>query len=98
MNKNNENEGKDIGDVEVQTDKVIIVEEKDVQTEKEKKNICKKEISGKEDKVFCILKTAKCTKEESKEYKNKVESEMDLEDLLENLGKVLVSGKRLNMN
>ena len=47
------------------------------------------------DKVICILKRAVCTEEEWKEYEDKVESEIDLEDLLEDLGKVLEASKRL---
>ena len=45
-----------------------------------------------------ILKRAECTKEEWKKYEDKVESEMDLEDLLEDLGKVLEAAKRLSLN
>ena len=42
-----------------------------------------------EDKVICILKRAACSDGEWEEYEKKVESEMELEELLEDLGKVL---------
>ena len=48
-----------------------------------------------EDKVICILKRAKCSVDEWKEYEEKVESEMELEELLEDLGKVLEAVERL---
>ena len=50
-----------------------------------------------DDKIVCILTRAQCTDEEWKEYEDKVESEIDLEDLLEDLGKVLEAAKRLSM-
>ena len=50
-----------------------------------------------QDKVLCILKRAKCTEEEWDEYEEKVESEMDFEELLEDLGKVIEAANRLNM-
>ena len=50
------------------------------------------------DKINCILKRAVCSEENWKEYEEKVESEMDLEELLEVLGKVLEASKRLNRN
>ena len=50
------------------------------------------------DKVICILKRAVCSQGKWKEYEEKVESEMDLEDLLEDLGKVLEASKRLTRN
>jgi hypothetical protein len=49
------------------------------------------------DKVVCILKRAKCTEEEWDEYEEKVESEMDFEKLLEDLGKVIEAANRLNI-
>ena len=48
------------------------------------------------DKVVCILKRAECTEEEWAEYEEKVESEMELEDLLEDLGKVIEAASRLS--
>ena len=91
-----------VKEVEVQAEVIIRVEEKEVQTEKADKCICKKKISGnnvhiEDDKVVCIITRAQCTDEEWKEYEDKVESEMDLEDLLEDLGKVLEAAKRLSM-
>ena len=50
-----------------------------------------------EDKEACIIKRAQCTEEEWKEYEDKVESEMDLRELLEDLGKELEAAKRLSM-
>ena len=49
-----------------------------------------------EDNIFCILKRSECSEEEWKEYAEKVESEMDLLDLLEDLGKVIKATERLS--
>ena len=46
---------------------------------------------------MCILKRAKCTDEEWDEYEEKVEFEMDFEELLEDLGKVIEAANRLNI-
>ena len=50
-----------------------------------------------QDKVVCILKRAKCTEEEWDEYEEKVESEIDFEELLEDLGKLIEAANRLNI-
>ena len=52
----------------------------------------------KEDKVICILKRAVCSDQEWENYKQKVESEMEMEDFLEDLGKVLEAAHRLTQN
>ena len=88
----------DVKEVVIPTEVIICVEEKEVQTKKEDKCICKKKIPSnnvhiEEDKVVCILTRAQCTYEEWKKYEDKVESEMDLEDLLDYLGKVLEAAK-----
>ena len=43
-----------------------------------------------------MLKTAKCDDTEWKEYEEKVESEMDLKGILEDLGKVIKAASRLS--
>ena len=48
-----------------------------------------------EDKVICILKGATCSDGEWEQYEEKVECEMELEELLEDLGKVLEASQRL---
>ena len=48
-----------------------------------------------DDKVICILKRAVCSDEEWQEYEKKIDSEMELSELLEDLGKVLQAAKRL---
>ena len=91
VNKNDENK-------EIQTEEVTGVEEKEVNSEKEDKFICTKEISDnnayiEDDKV--VIKLAQCTEEEGKEYEDKVELEMDLRDLLKDLVKGIESGKNI---
>ena len=71
-----------------------------MQTEKEESCVCKGVcISYKEqfeeDKVICILKRAKCSDQEWRECEEKVESEMEMAELLEDLGKVLEAAHRL---
>ena len=46
-------------------------------------------------KVICILKRATCSDGEWEQYEEKVECEMELEELLEDLGKVLEATQRL---
>ena len=74
--------------------------EKETQTPKMKKCFCTKDFKTNEvnifdDKVICILKRAVCSDEEWKEYEEKVDSEMELSELLEDLGKVLEAANRL---
>ena len=79
-----------------------IIVENEVQTEAANKcTYC--EVDGeqsdvliKEDKIICIMKRAKCSESEWKDYEEKVESEMDLKDLLEDLGKVIEAASRLS--
>ena len=76
-------------------------ENKDTQTPKVKKCFCTKDFKRNEvnifdDKVICILKRAICSNEEWLEYEEKVDSEMDLSELLEDLGKVLEASNRIN--
>ena len=47
------------------------------------------------DKVMCIMKRAHCSEEEWEDYEEKVESEMDIEELLEDLWKVLEAADRI---
>ena len=59
---------------------------KKVQTEAENKCFCEIHFEGsdvimQEDKIICVHKRAKCDDTESKEYEEKVESEMDLKYL-----------------
>ena len=49
----------------------------------------------KEDKIICVMKRAKCSDEEWKDYEEKVQSEMEISELLEDLGKVLEAASRL---
>ena len=44
---------------------------------------------------MCILKRAVCSDKEWQEYKEKVNSAMELSELLEDLGKVLEAANRL---
>ena len=90
---------KDENDVEVLKTKSN-KKEQDTQTMTEEKCICKEEcivskIQYEKDKVICILKRAICSEEEWKDYEDKVESEMDLVELLEDRGKVLEATDRL---
>ena len=48
-----------------------------------------------DDKVIHILKRAVCSDEERREYKEKINSEMELSELLEDLVKVLYAAKGL---
>ena len=48
-----------------------------------------------QDKLICILKRTICSDEECNEYKEKVSSEMELSELLEDLGKVIEATSRL---
>ena len=48
-----------------------------------------------EDKIICILKRATCSEEEWKAYEEKVESEIELSELLEDLGKVIEAADRV---
>ena len=50
-----------------------------------------------DDKVICLLKRATCSDNEWKEYEEKVDSEMDLSELLEDLGKVIEASTRLEI-
>ena len=87
----------DEGDTEVVRETV----EKDIQTEVEQKCSCEvdceqSDVLIKEDKIIRVLKRAKCSEAEWKEYEEKVESEMDFKDLLEDLGKVIEAASRLS--
>ena len=84
--------------IERQVEEVL---EMGTQTEPEEKCICKKnydscKVEIKDDKIICILKRAECSDEEWEEYEEKVESEMSLSDLLEDLGKVIEASVRLS--
>ena len=100
-----EKEGNGVKDIETQTEcqhKVVKeTVEKDIQTEAEKKCNCEvdceeNDVIIKDDKIICVLKRAKCSDLEWKEYEEKVESEIDLKDLLEDLGKVIEAASRLS--
>ena len=76
------------------------VKVKETHTIKVKKFFCTKEFKTIgahifEDKVICVLKRAICSEEEWKEYEEKVEFEMELSELLEDLGKVVEATNRL---
>ena len=88
-----------MGIEEVDTEVVRETVEKDIQTEVEKKCSCEvdceqSDVLIKVDKIICVLKRAKCSETEWKEYEQKVESEMDFKDLLEDLGKVIEAASR----
>ena len=77
-----------------------IVEE-ETQTVAEKKCNCEEDFEQsdiiiKEDKIICVMKRANCSEAEWRDYEEKVESEMDLKDLLEDLGKVIEAAHRLS--
>ena len=77
------------------------MKEQETLTPKVKKCFCTKdfkrnEVSIFDDKVICILKRAICSNEEWIEYEEKVNSEMDLFELLEDLGKVLEAANQIN--
>ena len=64
------------------------MKEKQTQTDKVEKCVCKTECNTnkfhiEDDKVICVLKRAKCIDDEWKDYEEKVESDMDLQELLE---------------
>ena len=54
------------------------------------------EVLIKEDKIILTLKRSKCSETEWKEYEEKVQSEMSLSELLEDLGKVIEAASRLS--
>ena len=86
---------------EVDTEVVRETVKKDIQTEVEKRCSCEvdceqSDVLIKEDKIICVLKRAKCSETEWKEYEEKVESEMDFKDLLEDLGNVIEAASRLS--
>ena len=73
--------------------------EKETQTEAYKKCNCKVDceknyVITKYDKIICLLKRAKCSDLEWQEYEEKVESEIDLKYLLEDLWKVIEAASR----
>ena len=87
-------------DKEIQVDIKNDVKEQESQTIEEEICICKEEcnvskVQYNKDKVICILKRAICSEEEWQDYEDKVQSEMDIEELLEDLGKVLEATDRL---
>ena len=70
-------------------------------TKSKLKCLCKGEVKDNKvliehDKVLCILKRAECTEEEWAEYEEKIESEMEIEDLLKDFGKVIEAASRLS--
>ena len=72
----------------------------ETQTGQEDPCICKSQceiskVHYESDKVICILKRARCSNEEWEEYEDKVKSEMDISELLEDLGKVLEAADRV---
>ena len=100
-----EKEGNEVKEIETQTEcqHEVVKEtvEKEIQTEAEKKFNCEvdceeNDVIIKDDKIICVLKRAKCSDLEWKEYEEKVESEIDLKDLLEDLGKVIEAASRLS--
>ena len=75
--------------------------DKEIQTEKEDTCLCEQKcetskIKIEEDKVICILKRATCSEDEWLEYEEKVESEIELAELLEDLGKVIEAADRVS--
>ena len=97
-----ENHSRERNNAEVESEEKNLVKSKEVQTEKEVTCVCRDmctsyKVQFKEDKVICILKRAKCSDQEWREYEEKVESEMGMEDLLEDLGKVLEAAHRLTV-
>ena len=77
-----------------------VVTETGTQTPKVKKCFCKTDFKKNEvhmfqDKLICILKRAICSDEEWNEYEEKVSSEMELSEFLEDLGKVIEATSRL---
>ena len=54
------------------------------------------EVLIKEEQIIQKLKRSKCTETEWKEYEEKVQSEMSLSELLEDLGKVIEAASRLS--
>ena len=97
--KDKDDNEKDEKDVEVLKTKYNN-KEQDTQTLTEEKCICKEKcivskVQYEKDKVICIPKRAICSGEEWKDYEDKVESEMDLAELLEGLGKILEATNRL---
>jgi hypothetical protein len=86
---------------EVQTQNYKETVDKKVQTENETKCHCEiecenSEVLMKEDQIILVLKRSKCSENEWKEYEEKVESEMSLPELLEDLGKVIEAASRLS--
>ena len=78
-----------------------VVTETGPQTPKVRKCHCKtdykkNEVNMLQDKLICILKRAICSDEEWNEYEEKVSSEMELSELLEDLGKGIEATSRLN--
>ena len=74
---------------------------KEVQSEKEMICHCEvacenSEVLIKEDKIILTLQRSKCSETEWKEYEEKVQSEMSLSELLEDLGKVREAASRLS--
>jgi hypothetical protein len=89
-------------EMETQTERNPDLKENETQTDKRELCVCKEDFKSNqvhfaEDKVICILKRAMCSDGEWEEYEEKVESEMELEELLEDLGKVLEATQRLAM-
>ena len=70
---------------EVQTKDINYMADKIVQTEFMKTCHCeidseKGEVLIKEDKIICVMKRAKCSDEERKDYEEKVQSEMEISE------------------
>lgn len=94
-------EDKIVNEKQAQTEPDKYLEDKETQTEKEGECICKAKCESSKvyydkDKVICIMKRAHCSDEEWDEYEDKVESEMDISELLEDLGKVLEAADRVS--
>ena len=73
----------------------------EVQNKTEKQCYCevkseKSQVLIKDDKIILVLKRSKCSETEWKEYEEKVESEMSIQELLEDLGKVIEAASRLS--
>ena len=53
------------------------------------------EVNIKQDRVFCILRRASCNEQEWEDYEEKVQSEIEHSELLEDLGKVIEAAERV---
>ena len=87
-------------DKEDQVEEKREVKEKESQTELDT-CVCKEEslsykVHLEENKIICIWKRADCSADEWEDYEEKVDSEMEMSELLKDLGKVREAAQRLN--